>query len=133
MIKARIRQVIQRYNDNKHSAKWLLKWTGIALGIGILFVFMLPLIFFLAIIIGILILFSFSYTKRKRSIGNKSIETGIFDLISSFISSRFRKNCYYSVSQSNYYYRCVSCETKHKESTYVLDAVQNLRKKLAGK
>ena len=33
MIKARIRQVIQKYNDNKNSAKRLLKWTGIAVGI----------------------------------------------------------------------------------------------------
>jgi hypothetical protein len=38
MIKVRIRQVIQKYYDNKNSAKRLLKWTGIAVGIGILFV-----------------------------------------------------------------------------------------------
>jgi RsiW-degrading membrane proteinase PrsW (M82 family) len=64
MIKARIRQVIQKYNENKNSAKRLLKWTGIAVGIGILFVLMLPVILFLAVIIGILILVSFLYTRR---------------------------------------------------------------------
>ena len=62
MIKARIRQVIQKYNDNKNSAKRLLKWIGIAVVIGILFVLMLPIILFLAVIIGILILVSFLYT-----------------------------------------------------------------------
>jgi len=113
MIKARIRQVIQKYNDNKHSAKRLLKWTGIAGGMGILFVFMLPVILFVAVIIGILILVSFLYTRRNRK---KSNNFGIFDLISSTISSRFWKNNnYYSVSQDNYYYYCVSCGTKHKE------------------
>jgi hypothetical protein len=115
MIKARIRQVIQKYNDNKNSAKRLLKWTGIALGIGILFVFILPVILFLAVIIGILILASFLYTRRKRNRSNKLIGTGIFDLISSIISSRFWKNNYYFVSKNNYYYYCVSCGTKHKE------------------
>jgi hypothetical protein len=89
--------VIQRYNDNKNSAKRLLKWTGIAIGIGILFVFMLPVIIFLAAVIGILILVSFLYNKRKRSEGNNLI-----DLISSIIFSRLWKN--YSVSQNNYYY-----------------------------
>jgi RsiW-degrading membrane proteinase PrsW (M82 family) len=64
MIKARIRQVIQKYNENKNSAKRLLKWTGIAVGIGILFVLMLSVILFLAVIIGILILVSFLYTRR---------------------------------------------------------------------
>jgi hypothetical protein len=115
MIKARIRQVIQKYNDNKNSAKRLLKWTGIAVGILILFVFMLPVILFLAVIIGILILFSFLYTRRRRNRSNKSIETGIFDLISSIILSRLWKNNYYSESKNNYYYYCVSCGTKHKE------------------
>jgi hypothetical protein len=114
MIKARIRQVIQKYNDNKNSAKRLLKWTGIAVGIGILFVFILPIILLLAVIIGILILVSFLYTRRRRrNRNNKSIDTGIFDLISSIISSKFWKN-YYSVSHNNYYYYCVSCGTKHK-------------------
>jgi hypothetical protein len=65
MIKARIRRVIQRYNDNKNSAKLLLKWAGIAIGIGILFVFMLPVIIFLAAVIGILILVSLLYKKEK--------------------------------------------------------------------
>ena len=111
MIKARIRQVIQKYNDNKNSAKRLLKWTGIAVGIGILFVFMLPIILFLAVIIGILILVSFLYTRRNRKNSNNF---GIFDLISSIISSRVWKN-YYSVSHNNYFYYCVSCGTKHKE------------------
>jgi prolipoprotein diacylglyceryltransferase len=108
MIKARIRQAIQKYYDNKNSAKRLLKWTGIAVGIGILFVFMLPIILFLAVIIGILILVSFLYTRRNRKNSNNF---GIFDLISSIISSRF----WYSVSQNNYYYYCVSCGTKHKD------------------
>jgi len=114
MINARIRQVIQKYNDNKHSAKRLLKWTGIAVGIGILCVSMLPIILFLAVIIGILILVSFLYTRRRNR--KNSNNFGIFDLISSTISSRFWKNNnYYSVSQDNYYYYCVSCGTKHKE------------------
>jgi energy-coupling factor transporter transmembrane protein EcfT len=108
MIKARIRRVIQRYNDNKNSAKRLLKWTGIAIGIGILFVFMLPIIIFLAAVIGILILVSFLYKKRKRSESNNLI-----DLISSIIFSRLWNN--YSVSQNNYFYYCVSCGIKHKE------------------
>ena len=112
MIKARICQAIQKYYDNKNSAKRLLKWTGIAVGIGILFVFMLPIILFLAVIIGILILVSFLYTRRNRKNSNNF---GIFDLISSIISSRFWKNNYYSVSQNNYYYYCVSCGTKHKD------------------
>ena len=111
MIKARIRQVIQKYNDNKNFAKRLLKWTGIACGIGILFVFMLPIILLLAVIIGILTLVSFLYTRRKRS----NRYTGIFDLISSIISTKLWKNYYYSVSQNNYYYYCVSCGTKHKD------------------
>jgi rubrerythrin len=111
MIKARIRQVIQKYNDNKNSAKRLLKWTGIAVVIGVLFVFMLPIILFLALIIGILILVSLLYARRKRRNSNNF---GIFDLISSIISSRFWKN-YYSVSHNNYFYYCVSCGTKHKE------------------
>jgi ABC-type Fe3+ transport system permease subunit len=115
MIKARIRQVIQKYNDNKNSAKRLLKWTGIAVGIGILFVLMLSVILFLAVIIGILILVSFLYTRRKRNRSNKFLDTGIFNLISSIISSRFWKNYYYSVSRNNYFYYCVSCGTKHKE------------------
>src|SRR6184192_1043952 len=79
----RMRQVIQKYYDNKNSAKRLLKWTGIAVGIGILFVFMLPIILFLAVIIGILILVSFLYTRRNRKNSNNF---GIFDLISSIIS-----------------------------------------------
>ena len=113
MIKATIRQVIQKYNDNKNSAKRLLKWTGIAVAIGILFVFMLPIILFLALIIGILILVSFLYTRQNRKNSNNF---GIFDLISSMISSRFWKNNnYYSVSKNNYFYYCVSCGTKHKE------------------
>jgi|SRR5918911_1004195 hypothetical protein len=114
MMKARIRRVIQTYNDNKNSAKRLLKWTGIAIGIGILFVFMLPIIILLAAVIGILILVSFIYKKRKRNNSNKLIDIGIFDLISSIIFSRLWKN--YSVSQ-NYYYYCISCGTKHKEVT----------------
>jgi hypothetical protein len=108
MIKARIRRVIQRYNDNKNSAKRLLKWTGIAIGIGILFAFMLPVIIILAAVIGILILVSLLYKKRKRSESNNLI-----DLISSIIFSRIWNN--YSVSQNNYFYYCVSCGTKHKE------------------
>jgi hypothetical protein len=66
MIKARIRQAIQKYYDNKNSAKRLLKWTGIAVGIGILFVFMLPIILFLAVIIGILILVSCTRGETER-------------------------------------------------------------------
>ena len=113
MIKAKIRQMIQKYNDNKHSAKRLLKWTGIAVGIGILFVLILPIILFLALIIGILILVSFLYTRRNRKNSNNF---GIFDLISSIISSRFWKNDnYYSASQNNYFYYCISCGTKHRE------------------
>jgi rubrerythrin len=112
MIKARIRQVIRKYNDNKNSAKRLLKWTGIAAAIGILIVFMLPIILFLALIICILIFVSFLYTRRSRK------NFGIFDLISSIMSSSFWKNInYYSVSQNNYFYYCVSCGTKHKEVT----------------
>src|SRR5919198_5138936 len=110
MLKTRIRRVIQRYNDNKKSAKRLLKWTGIAIGIGILFVFILPIILILAAVIGVLILVSFLYTKRKRG----KTDTGIFDLISSILFSRLW-NKYYSVSQNNYFYYCVSCGTKHKE------------------
>ena len=112
MIKARIRQAIQKYYDNKNSAKRLLKWTGIAIAVGILFVFMLPVILFVPVIICILILVSFLYKKRNRKNSNNF---GIFDLISSIISSRFWKNNYYSVSKNNYYYHCVSCGTKHKE------------------
>ena len=112
MIRARIRQVIQKYNDNKNSAKRLIKWTGIAIGIGILFVFMLPIILFLAVIIGILILVSFLYARRNRK---KSSNLGMFDLIASIISSRFWRNNNYSVSQNNNYYYCISCGTKHKE------------------
>jgi rubrerythrin len=112
MIKARIRQVIRKYNDNKNSAKRLLKWTGIAAAIGILIVLMLPIILFLALIICILIFVSFLYTRRSRK------NFGIFDLISSIMSSSFWKNInYYSVSQNNYFYYCVSCGTKHKEVT----------------
>ena len=114
MIKARIRQVIQKYNDNKNSAKRLLKWTGIAAAIGILIVFMLPVILFLAVIIGILILVSLLYARRKRK---KSNNFGIFDLISSIISSRFWNSDYYPASKNNYYYYCVSCGTKDKEVT----------------
>ena len=112
MIKAKIRQMIQKYNDNKHSAKRLLKWTGIAVGIGILFVLILPIILFLALIVSVLILVSFLYTRRNRKNSNNF---GIFDLISSIISSRFWKNNYYSVNQNNYFYYCVSCGTKHQE------------------
>ena len=112
MIKARIRQVIQKYNDNKNSAKRLLKWTGIAIGIGILFVLILPVILFVAVIIGILILASFLYTRRNKKNSNNF---GIFDLISSFTSSRFWKDNYYSPNKNNYLYYCVSCGTKHKE------------------
>ena len=112
MIKARIRQVIQKYYDNNNSAKRLLKWTGIAAAIGILIVFMLPIILFLAVIIGILILVSFLYTRRNRKNSNNF---GIFDLISSIISSRFWENNNYFGLQNNYYYYCVSCGTKHKE------------------
>ena len=117
MIKARIRirQVIRKYNDNKNSAKRLLKWTGIAAAIGILIVFMLPIILVLALIIGILIFVSLLYTRRNRKNSNNF---GIFDLISSIMSSSFWKNInYYSVSQNNYFYYCVSCGTKHKEVT----------------
>jgi hypothetical protein len=110
MLKNRIRQVIQRYNDNKSSAKRLLKWTGIAVAIGILFVFLLPIILILAAVIGILILVSFLYTKRKRG----KTDTGIFDLISSILFSRLW-NKYYSVSQNSYLYYCINCGTKHKE------------------
>src|SRR5919202_5861564 len=109
MIKARIRQVIQKYYDNNNSAKRHLKWTGIAVGIGILFVFMLPIILFLAVIIGILILVGLLYTKRNRKNSNNF---GIFDLISSIISSRFCKNNYYSPNKNNYDYYCISCGTK---------------------
>ena len=112
MIKARIRQVIQKYNDNNNSYKRLLKWTGIAVGIGILFVFMLPIILFLAVIIGILILVGLVYTKRNRKNSNNF---GIFELISSIISSKFWKNNYQSVSHNNCYYYCVSCGAKHKD------------------
>ena len=115
MIKARIRQVIQKYNDNKNSAKRLLKWTGVAVVIGVLFVFMLPVILFLALIIGILIFVSSLYTRRNRKNSNNF---GIFDFISSIMSSIFWKNNnYYSVSHNNYFYYCVSCGTKHKEVT----------------
>ena len=117
MIKARIRirQVIRKYNDNKNSAKRLLKWTGIAAAIGILIVFMLPIILVLALIIGILIFVSLLYTRRNRKNSNNF---GIFDLISSIMSSSFWKNInYYSVSQNNYFYYCVSCGIKHNEVT----------------
>ena len=114
MLKTRIRRLIQRYNDNKNSAKRLLKWTGIAIAIGILLVFMLPIILILAAVIGVLILVSFLYTKRKRNKANKLNDIGIFDLISSVIFSRLWNN--YSVNQNNYYYYCVGCGTKHKEA-----------------
>jgi hypothetical protein len=111
MLKTRIRQVIQRYNDNKNSVKRLLKWTGIATAIGVLFVFLIPIILILAGVIGVLILVSFLYANRKRG----KTDTAIFNLISSILFSRFW-NKYYSVSQNNYLYYCyVSCGTKHKE------------------
>jgi hypothetical protein len=112
MLKTRIRQVIQRYNDNKNSVKRLLKWTGIATAIGVLFVFLIPIILILAGVIGVLILVSFLYANRKRG----KTDTAIFNLISSILFSRFW-NKYYSVSQNNYLYYCVSCGTKHKEVT----------------
>jgi hypothetical protein len=65
MLKTRIRRVIQKYNNNKNSAKQLLKWTGIAVAIGILFVFLLPIILILAAVIGALILVSLLYTEKK--------------------------------------------------------------------
>ena len=113
MLKTRILRVIQRYNDNKNSAKRLLKWTGIAVAVGILFVFILPIILILAAVIGVLILVSFLYTKRKRGKINEPTYTGIFDLLSSILFSRLWNK--YSVSQNNYFYYCVSCGTKHKE------------------
>jgi len=113
MLKTRIRRVIQRYNDNKNSAKRLLKWTGIAVAIGILFVFLLPIILILAGVIGVLILVSFLYTKRKRGKTNKPTYTGIFGLLSSLLFSMLWNK--HSVIQNNYLYYCVSCRTKHKE------------------
>jgi NADH:ubiquinone oxidoreductase subunit 6 (subunit J) len=125
MIKARIRRVIQRYNDNKNSAKLLLKWAGIAIGIGILFVFMLPVIIFLAAVIGILILVSLLYKKRKRSESNNLI-----DLISSIIFSRIWNN-YLSARTIISTTALVAGQSTKK--SYVLDAVQSLRKKLMRK
>lgn len=125
MIKARIRRVIQRYNDNKNSAKRLLKWAGIAIGIGILFVFMLPVIIFLAAVIGILILVSLLYKKRKRSESNNLI-----DLISSIIFSRIWNN-YLSARTIISTTALVAGQSTKK--LYVLDAVQSLRKKLMRK
>ena len=113
MLKTRIRRVIQRYYDNKNSAKRLLKWTGIAVAVGILFVFILPIILILAAVIGVLILVSFLYTKRKRGKTNEPTYTVTFDLLSSILFSRLWNK--YTVSQNNYFYYCVSCGTKHKE------------------
>lgn len=114
VLESSIRKIIQRYDGKKLDAR-LLKWIAISIGIGIVIGFMLPIVISLAVVIGILILrLKFLRKSRRNKVmmlsNNKLLDTGIFDLISSILSSGFRS----SSINKNYY--CASCGTKHKET-----------------
>jgi hypothetical protein len=114
MLESSIRKVIQRYDGKKFDTR-LLKWIAISIGIGIVVGFVLPIVISLAVVIGILILrLKFLRKSRRNKVmmlsNNKLLDTGIFDLISSILSSGFRS----SSINKNYY--CASCGTKHKET-----------------
>lgn len=114
VLESSIRKIIQRYDGKKFDAR-LLKWIAISIGIGIVIGFMLPIVISLAVVIGILILrLKFLRKSRRNKVmmlsNNKLLDTGIFDLISSILSSGFRS----SSINKNYY--CASCGTKHKET-----------------
>jgi hypothetical protein len=114
VLESSIRKIIQRYDGKKLDAR-LLKWIAISIGIGIVVGFMLPIVISLAVVIGILILrLKFLRKSRRNKVmmlsNNKLLDTGIFDLISSILSSGFRS----SSINKNYY--CASCGTKHKET-----------------
>lgn len=114
MLESSIRKIIQRYDGKKFDTR-LLKWIAISIGIGIVVGFVLPIVISLAVVIGILILrLKFLRKSRRNKVmmlsNNKLLDTGIFDLISSILSSGFRS----SSINKNYY--CASCGTKHKET-----------------
>jgi|SRR6185437_9819373 hypothetical protein len=114
MLENSIRKIIQRYDGKKLDTR-LLKWVAISIGIGIVLGFVLPIVISLAVVIGILILRLKFLRKRRRNkimmlSNNKLLDTGIFDLISSILSSEFRS------SSINKHYYCASCGTKHKET-----------------
>ncbi|HEY6163647.1 MAG TPA: zinc ribbon domain-containing protein [Nitrososphaeraceae archaeon] len=114
VLESSIRKIIQRYDSKKFDTR-LLKWIAISIGIGIVIGFMLPIVISLAVVIGILILrLKFLRKSRRNKVmmlsNNKLLDTGIFDLISSILSSGFRS----SSINKNYY--CASCGTKHKET-----------------
>ena len=114
VLESSIRKIIQRYDSKKFDTR-LLKWIAISIGIGIVIGFMLPIVISLAVVIGILILrLKFLRKSRRNTVmmlsNNKLLDTGIFDLISSILSSGFRS----SSINKNYY--CASCGTKHKET-----------------
>jgi uncharacterized membrane protein (Fun14 family) len=114
MFESSIRKIIQRYDGKKFDTR-LLKWIAISIGIGIVIGFVLPIVISLAVVIGILILRLKFLRKRRRNkimtlSNNKLLDTGIFALISSILSSEFRS------SSINKYYYCASCGTKHKET-----------------
>jgi len=114
VLESSIRKIIQRYDGKKFDAR-LLKWIAISIGIGIVIGFMLPIVISLAVVIGILILrLKFLRKSRRNKVmmlsNNKLLDTGIFDLIYSILSSGFRS----SSINKNYY--CASCGTKHKET-----------------
>jgi hypothetical protein len=114
VLESSIRKIIQRYDGKKFDTR-LLKWIAISIGIGIVIGFMLPIVISLAVVIGILILrLKFLRKSRRNKVmmlsNNKLLDTGIFDLISSILSSGFRS----SSINKNYY--CASCGTKHKET-----------------
>ena len=114
VLESSIRKIIQRYDGKKLDAR-LLKWIAISIGIGIVIGFMLPIVISLAVVIGILFLrLKFLRKSRRNKVmmlsNNKLLDTGIFDLISSILSSGFRS----SSINKNYY--CASCGTKHKET-----------------
>ena len=114
MLESSIRKIIQRYDGKKFDTR-LLKWIAISIGIGIVVGFVLPIVISLAVVIGILILrLKFLRKSRRNKVmmlsNNKLLDTGIFDLISSILSSGFRS----SSINKNYY--CASCGTEHKET-----------------
>ena len=114
VLESSIRKIIQRYDGKKFDTR-LLKWIAISIGIGIVVGFVLPIVISLAVVIGILILrLKFLRKSRRNKVmmlsNNKLLDTGIFDLISSILSSGFRS----SSINKNYY--CASCGTKHKET-----------------
>ena len=114
VLESSIRKIIQRYDGKKFDTR-LLKWIAISIGIGIVIGFVLPIVISLAVVIGILILrLKFLRKSRRNKVmtlsNNKLLDTGVFDLISSILSSGFRS----SSINKNYY--CASCGTKHKET-----------------